>query len=432
MIRLTCLLLASLVSYSLCLSQILPPVHHIYFEANQTTLSGQNQLLLDRIYEKTPAGNKVRIEVYGDVDLDKGMSYYNEIDRARAQAIADYLKAKGIQYSIEIAERTESWTRANYDNTLIREQRNFSEVVMIKSLLSMNSNPEKLHALIKKSPEIRYIDYASSATLNFSGGIEIEIPALAFKCASGSPEGKIKLEVTIYQSNADIVIKDLVTTSGTKQLQSGGMLYIKAGCKTCPGNDVALAAPITISFPTNDHQTGMQYFRGLENKEGEVSWNPTNSFDQNQYADVETELNEESNVLFDGETDSVYYSEENNKMDSYLLEVSSLGWINCDRFYDEPLKQNILVSTDTSIRPYVRIIFPDIKSVMSAYPDRNGMYQFANIPSGRKAVLIAYSVIDKKAYFMKKDIIVGRKDTEEIIPQEMPISKVKELLAQLN
>lgn len=432
MIRITCLLLASLVAYTLCSGQNLPPVHHIYFESNQSTLSGQNQLLLDRIYEKTPAGNKVRIEVYGDVDLDKGMEYYNEIDRARAEAIARYLQAKGIQYSIELAQRKENWTRAKYDQTLVSEQRNFSEVVMVKSLLSANANPEKLHALIRKSPEIRYIDNGSGATLSFSSGIKLEIPAMAFECASGNPEGKIKLAVTVYYSNADILIKDLVTTSGKRQLQSGGMLHIEASCKTCPGNDITLAEPITISFPTDDYKPDMQYFKGSESPEGEIAWSPTNSFDQNEMVEEESEVNMEDNMLFGAEMDGVYYSEENNKMDNYLLEVTSLGWINCDRFYEEPVKQDMLVTTDTTVKPYVRIIFPDIKSVMSAYPNKQGVYKFNEIPSGKRAVLIAYSVINNQAYFMKKDIVIGQKDTEEIIPQKMPVTKVKELLAQLD
>ncbi len=451
--------LGALLLSSVTLAQVIP-VHHVYFNPDKTSLSGSNTILLNRVYEKLPEGRKVRIEVYGEVDLNQGMKYYNNVDRARGQSVYQYFIDKGVpESSISMGQSTATWKRQTYSQTIEEENRFFTEIILEKPRSISVAEPEKLTAMINKNAESRYLMNKEGGTFTFEGGVQVIIPPNAFRCASsGKITSGIKLDVVVYQKNSDIIVKDLVTKSGPQVLQSGGMAKIVATCRTCGGDGkVALAQPIKVGFPyEGERRPDMLTFLGEENEKKEVDWKATDYvagtgeeevIDLEVGYDEETEWNSEwsNRRILDGVYMKSNDQKETNKVDQYLLTVTKLGWINCDRFYDIPEKQDLIVASNGKIKPYVRLIFTDIKSVMSGYPvnkqtkTSNGVvtdetlnYSLTGLPKGRKAMLIAYAVIDKQAYYAQKEITIGQESKEEIEPLKMPLARVHQLLAKLD
>ena len=80
----------------------------------------------------------------------------------------------------------------------------------------------------------------------------------------------------------------------------------------------------------------------------------------------------------------------------YSVDVKTLGWINCDRFYnDGGSKIDYVVNLgDTATNYYTMLVFDDIKSMMSG-SIRNQSVVFQNVPAGQKVKVISIG-IDKQ------------------------------------
>lgn len=111
--------------------------------------------------------------------------------------------------------------------------------------------------------------------------------------------------------------------------------------------------------------------------------------------------------------DSIYaLRAEVNQLSYNVLSVTKLGMINCDRFAGngQPL---IALSTTAPYAPNVdaKMIFTDIKSILSAYPDAQGNLSFANIPKGKKVWVVFLKVEDKQPYMSVQEIKTGKEKT---------------------
>ena len=80
--------------------------------------------------------------------------------------------------------------------------------------------------------------------------------------------------------------------------------------------------------------------------------------------------------------------------------VTELGWINCDKFYNEKSERvNVMASVSNKNlegKAKAFLVFEDMNSVIEGQMTANGQYTFANIPTGMKAkvVAIGYSIGD--------------------------------------
>ncbi|MBI1267149.1 MAG: OmpA family protein [Cryomorphaceae bacterium] len=78
-------------------------------------------------------------------------------------------------------------------------------------------------------------------------------------------------------------------------------------------------------------------------------------------------------------------------INSYTFNSSSLGWINCDRFYAEPALAKIQLHIDAPIDNQVVLVFDKINSLLPCSQQERG-YTSPLIPKKQNAVAIAYSV----------------------------------------
>lgn len=104
-----------------------------------------------------------------------------------------------------------------------------------------------------------------------------------------------------------------------------------------------------------------------------------------------------------------------NQLSYNALTVTKLGMINCDRFTG---KGQNLTAVTTKV-PYAsnvdaKMIFTDIKSILSANQDAQGNLSFNNIPKGKKVWVVFLKVENKQAYMSVQEIKISR--DQSIIP----------------
>jgi hypothetical protein len=97
--------------------------------------------------------------------------------------------------------------------------------------------------------------------------------------------------------------------------------------------------------------------------------------------------------------------------ESTIFSVKKLGWINCDRFFDDPTaaKAEMYVSNTLKNKPDVvdySLVIPELNVRLNAFKDNNGRYTFTQnkgpytkLPIGIDAVITAVSLHEDSLYF---------------------------------
>jgi hypothetical protein len=77
----------------------------------------------------------------------------------------------------------------------------------------------------------------------------------------------------------------------------------------------------------------------------------------------------------------------------YGVDITSLGWINCDRFYNDPRPkiQYAVDLGDDAKNYYTMLLFENVKSMMSGNIDGNKVF-FYNLPEGEKVTIISIGI----------------------------------------
>lgn len=83
----------------------------------------------------------------------------------------------------------------------------------------------------------------------------------------------------------------------------------------------------------------------------------------------------------------------NNLSDRFSVDIRSLGWINCDRFYRDgrPRIEYYVDLKDTASNYYTLLVFDKIKSMMTGYTEGNKVV-FPNVPEGETARVISVGI----------------------------------------
>lgn len=95
------------------------------------------------------------------------------------------------------------------------------------------------------------------------------------------------------------------------------------------------------------------------------------------------------------------------------IELSNLGWINCDRFLEIENKTDLIVNFSPSEKintANIYLIFKDINSVMQTYyVNENGKENnniFKDIPKDSKVRILAYTLKENKIFSFSSDIAI--------------------------
>jgi methionine synthase I (cobalamin-dependent) len=91
----------------------------------------------------------------------------------------------------------------------------------------------------------------------------------------------------------------------------------------------------------------------------------------------------------------------------YGINISRLGWINCDRFYNpyEEKADYVVQLGDSAANYYTLLVFNNIKSVMNGYISGNTAI-FPNVPMGMDVTMVSVGINKKgqAVYAMQKTV----------------------------
>jgi hypothetical protein len=229
----------------------------------------------------------------------------------------------------------------------------------------------------------------STAVITGSEGSTITIPKDAFVTASGQPvTGNISIELVEIFDQTGMVLSDRPTTSNGQLLISGGEIYIGA---TADGQQLELNdnTTILISLPEDSMEAGMTIFTGSADS-SQFNWTVVPDVINSQTGGTDTS--------WTNDTTSYFYYDPSR----YIFTVTTLGWINCDKFYNAPSTTDISIVC-SGIEPTqdtrVYIIFKNINSVVSVWNNSSpNVFNSNNVPVGELVTIIAFSLKDGKEY----------------------------------
>jgi hypothetical protein len=125
-----------------------------------------------------------------------------------------------------------------------------------------------------------------------------------------------------------------------------------------------------------------------------------------------------------------------SRMDSFTtnaFQVSEMGWINCDKFYDtEETTQDMIVRVEGPAAANKRVfaVFEDIKSIMPARPLKGGKYFLLNnIPQTWDVQLVALGMGESSKYLGTQMITIEGQAQEEVRLERVPSSELKSTLS---
>ncbi len=116
----------------------------------------------------------------------------------------------------------------------------------------------------------------------------------------------------------------------------------------------------------------------------------------------------------------------NTAKEYLLLSTQKLGWINCDRFYNNTNNINYLVKLNQEAN--LLIVFNNIKSILSS--DSKGI--FHNVPLGEKITIVALKTYQGKIMLAMHETFISEKPFENLQFKYITLKEYKLKLQNLN
>jgi hypothetical protein len=310
-------------------------------------------------------------------------------------------------------------------------------------------NGEKPYSLQANYPEKEsqyfLINPMRDTTIYGKEGTEIHISPTAL-----TSRKLVSIKLKEFYSLADLMINDLSTVSDGEMIQTGGSIYLEAREHKTEkkvtinpnlGLDIAFTGgrddPKMEVFIKDPHSAKMNWIRPSKTVVTMTkSWSMT-----------ETILDPETNEVISSKTynskkeweDHLNKKAEEKKTADIViakkkanyekLKVYDMGYINCDRFPDEP-KIQFMVAADDSIVAEYFVVFDNVRGVLKG-ETRGNSVDFGTIPSDKAARLIAVSFQGDKTYFYSQNFIAKNTANAKVALRPVPKSVVDQQLAML-
>jgi hypothetical protein len=427
--------------------------------------------------------HRKKILLRGHTDKDADAHYNQKLSTQRNEAVKAVLAENGYS-TVEYESYGEDWPICLSEGEDCMHSNRRVEV-----LLMDEASEELIYETHKVAPEVRFVRIEKDAEVKTDQGTLVKIPSNCFVHADGSAvTGEVRFEVKEFYNFKDCIQKKLCTTSEGKLLESGGMLYLSAAQGT---EQLLIAAgknlDVTFASQREKPEDGMQIFSG-EFKDGNLNWtNPKSGrviTTEPYLYEIDSVKNEvptkgKKKFTFMGKSIEAIYEPdepteyylwtmlEGNEAYEYSLSdydrsrlltslkrwdskytysykkipnpaakcslvfpANKLGWINCDRFYNQPV-------TDVTVQytgdcPSINLLVLDqINSVLTCNININEKQIVArNMPIGQKCHLFSYSEIEGKIYYSFVEIEIGSEDMPVVKLEETTKENLDALLAQ--
>ncbi len=271
---------------------------------------------------------------------------------------------------------------------------------------------------------------------------------------------EVQVELKEFYKLEDYIKGGLQTVSNGRLIQTGGSLYLDvretgAGKRQVPINP---EKGVGVDFTLGKNDDEMQIFIKDPHLPNEVNWIlPKKRIVKESWQLTETVIGPDGKVISrkkynskeewdahvkeeekkakeaeerekEKEKQEAIRQETSNKMDS-KLQIYDLGYINCDKFYNEPTIP-LTFEGDKKVNAEYYLVYTDERGVMKG--ESNGQnVSFGSVAKNRKAVLIAVCFIAKQAYYFKCLVSPGGKLESKVSLQPVEESFLNKQLALL-
>ena len=414
-------------------------LHNVHFPYDGCEMTESLKAQLDSIYDHAPKGCIINLGIVGQIKNHSTRSYSNSISEKRANNVRDYLVSRELNpANISILEfpygknRLTTGTDKQKKNTILLYEVEWKKPVDEWRLLV---RPDT-NAVPRKLPQHFAIYRHNGNTITGKEGTIITFTDDCFQFPEDDPMDceVITIELIECFNLGDIVTQGLHSKSGIRMLSTGGMIYIMA---LCNGKQLIIknGKTVQIKIPTYDKMKGMELFRNKFTPTGN-DWFVAGQKDKSDTIPAnlprpDQVYTPEGRMVLDG----VYTTQDRDSgqyLDHYIFDLTKLGWINCDRFYEVPSKITMNVSVDTTIHPLVRMVFKNIYCVMPGDYSSTQQISFAGIPENYVVTLVAYAERNKKLFLGTKEVMTSRTVVPEIEMEQVTQTEFREKLKELN
>lgn len=407
-----CLILLCQLSATAMLAQ--DNKYNIVFKSEQTTLGEQQKKEINFIASRLMEGESIILYPLA-YDSINDIYRFTTSSKMQAQAIAEYANSIGFQ-TTGIPRNFPS----GYSGMSIGVALKFAQTPLAKG-----------NGLFPEKPSQFFIINPLKDTMIIGN----EGTKLLFKAGSLLSTKKVQIELKEYYALGDYIKSSLPTVSNGQMLQTGGSIYLNATENDASKKTVGINQQLGIQadFTLGKNDTNMQIFIKDPGSK-EHNWIlPGRKISKTSYEITETVLDTEGKII----SEETFHSKEAwekhlaekekkrkeaakaeaikvetaQKMDS-KLKIYNLGYINCDKFYDEPTMP-LMVAADKTFNAQYYLVYTDIRGVMKGEAN-SGVVQFGSVAKKREAVLVAVSFVDKQAYFFKCKLGAGGKLEKKI------------------
>ena len=332
---------------------------------------------------------------------------------------------------------------------------------------------EKFYEQIRKKPLLFRINNLRDTTIYGKEGTKLYIPAHSF-----NTEENLTVLLTEFYSVSDMIAQKLTTTCDGHRLITGGMIYLDVRDKNQGLVNLNNGSSLRLDIPMPDNQLPMELFYGYDYYRNDttevidsINWQRTNqpfsirdnvgtssliinnpkqsvtrdtlfvsekvdpilSFD---YMTTDTVMNSMS--------DSIYGISINTKPtapavigDSIVLKrfgvnIRQLGWINCDRFYNDPRpKTELIVDLGDNAGHYnTLLVFDKFTSIMRPSSTQGNLVKFFNLPMDESAKIVSIGIKNGSAVTAMEQVTISKKHVIEMTFDEISPSAFRQKLDQ--
>lgn len=360
-------------------------IRELDFQIKQYELTDKHKKQLIKYFNKLDTENELELILHTREEEKLGKQpYLIKATKIRAELISKYLLDNTIatqeNFSIKYSKTkktTKSGSNASY-RKFTNHQVSPITLIVTKSLASKIFTSNELidttfnYNTLKTCDSI--LDEYDRGHYIYGNNYLIYIPYEAIDTKT-CKDCEITVKHNFFFSKEDFINRNLTSTSSGQILISAGMAYIDIYCGS-------------TKIKIRDNKKIKLYFNNWEAADEEYHVFSGNK--KKHYINWDKTKDEVDNYgnNFDGEGEMEY---------SFMMEVSNLGWINCDAFYEVKEKTNLVVKTEMKYKPSVRMIFTKMNSILPGYVmGISNNVHFENIPKGEEVYVLSYALSKDK------------------------------------
>lgn len=396
----------------------------IDFEIKEYELTEKHHKLLLKHFDKLKVGDELELILYTSEEkkLDKP-AYLLKATKIRAELISKFLldhtiatqENFSIKYEETTKKQTMSGSNASYREFSSHQISPISLIVTKPQLLKIYTSNELFDTTFNYSKiNLCRDDVSPNDGEYFYGkGYYLFVPYGAIN-KTNCENCEITVKHNYFSSVSDILARDLTTTSNGKILVTAGMFFIEAYC-----GDKKLSL--------NEDGKIILYFGSWENDD-DFTYKAFSGKRRNKIVDWEENGdNIEEFDDYEGEGEGEYGYQ-------FLIDATKLGWINCDAFYEVKDKVDLIVKTEMTYSPSVRMIFKERKSILPGYSlGKSNEIHFNDVPNGEEVSILSYafSKDKKKVKWALESTTLAKGEKMELkLTNESTQEEFKKMLAE--